>query len=241
MGVEEALTSQAAAGQLYGIGVGPGDPELMTLKAVRLLGEVPVVAYPAPEDGESSARKIAARFIPAGRTEIIIRVPMRPGRMPVEVYDAAAREIAAHLQAGRDAAVLCEGDPFFYGSFMYLHDRLARRFSVTIVPGVTSLTACAAASGRPLVRRDDVLTVLPATLPDEQLERRLLNANAAAILKVGRHLPRLKALLTRLSLMESSRYVAHASRADEQVAPLVELEEGDAPYFSMILIARGRT
>jgi precorrin-2/cobalt-factor-2 C20-methyltransferase len=164
---------------------------------------------------------------------------MRPGRMPVEVYDAAAETLAAHLSAGRDVAVLCEGDPFFYGSFMYVHDRLAPRFPCTIVPGVTSLTACAAASGRPLVRRDDALAVLPATLPDEALERRLLEADAAAILKVGRHLPRLRRLLAKLSLTESACYVAHASRADERVAPLADVDE-DAPYFSMILVARSR-
>ena len=135
------------SGRFYGIGVGPGDPELMTLKAVRILAAVPVIAYPAPDPGESAARAIAAAFIPAGRAEIAIRVPMRPGRMPVEVYDRAAEEIAVHLEAGRDVGVLCEGDPFFYGSFMYLHDRLAGQFACTIVPGVTSLTACAAASG----------------------------------------------------------------------------------------------
>jgi precorrin-2/cobalt-factor-2 C20-methyltransferase len=235
MGVEEAVT-----GRLYGIGVGPGDPELMTLKAVRILGEVPVIAYPAPENGESSARMIAARFIPADRTEIAIRVPMRPGRMPVEIYSRAAEEIAAHLSAGRDVAVLCEGDPFFYGSFTYLHERLAGRFPATIVPGVTSLTACAAASGRRLVGRNDVLTVVPATLPDEALEDHLRGVNAAAILKVGRHLPRLKALLARLSLAESACFVAHASRPDERVAPLSQLAD-EAPYFSMILISRGET
>jgi precorrin-2/cobalt-factor-2 C20-methyltransferase len=156
--------------RLYGIGVGPGDPELMTLKAVRLLAELPVIAYPTPDSGDSAARAIAAQFIPSGRTEIAIRVPMRPGRMPVEIYDEAAEQIAAHLHAGRDVGVLCEGDPFFYGSFMYLHDRLAGRFDCQVVPGVTSLTACAAASRRPLVRHDAVLTVVPATLPDAELE-----------------------------------------------------------------------
>jgi precorrin-2/cobalt-factor-2 C20-methyltransferase len=233
MGLEEDVT-----GRLYGVGVGPGDPELMTLKAVRILSEVPVVAYPAPDDGESVARRIAASFVPAGRTEIAIRVPMRSGRMPVDVYDRAAEEIARHLRAGRDVAVLCEGDPFFYGSFMYLYDRLAGRFPCTVVPGVTSLTACAAASGRALVRRDDVLTVLPATLADAELAPRLREADAAAILKVGRHLPRLSALLARLGLANRATYVAHATRPDERVAPLVGMADADAPYFSMILVSR---
>jgi precorrin-2/cobalt-factor-2 C20-methyltransferase len=234
MGLEESVS-----GRLYGIGVGPGDPELMTLKAVRILSEVPVVAYLAPDRGESTARAIAEKFIPAGRTEIAIRMAMRPGPEPAVLYDRTAEEIAAHLSAGRDVAVLCEGDPFFYGSFAYLYDRLAPRFPCTVVPGVSSLTACAAASGRALARRDEALTVLPATLSDAELTRRLASAEAAAILKVGRHLPRLKALLTQLGLTERATYVAHATRQDQRIAPLTALDEIEAPYFSMILIARG--
>lgn len=234
------VVEEGVSGRLYGIGVGPGDPELMTLKAVRILAKTPVVAYPAPNSGESSARAIAASFIPAGRTEIAIRVPMRAGPVPLDAYARAAEEIAAHLAAGRDVAVLCEGDPFFYGSFMYLHDALAERFPTTVVPGVTSLTACAAASGRPLVRRDDVLTVLPATLSDEALTARLAAADAAAILKVGRHLPRVKALLSRLGLIGTSHYVAHATRTSEISVPLAKLDaDHEAPYFSMILVSKG--
>jgi precorrin-2/cobalt-factor-2 C20-methyltransferase len=228
---------KTVSGKLYGIGVGPGDPELMTLKAVRILAEVPVIAYPAPNNGESSARAIAERFIPAGRTEVAIRVPMRVGPPPLDAYERAATEIAAHLDAARDVAVLCEGDPFFYGSFMYLHDALAGRFATTIVPGVTSITACAASSGRPLVRRDDVLTIVPATLDDPAIERRLRQSQAAAIMKVGRHLLRLKALLTKLGLLENAVYVSHATRSNERVAPLATLDDSDAPYFSMILIS----
>jgi precorrin-2/cobalt-factor-2 C20-methyltransferase len=231
---------KAVSGKLYGIGVGPGDPELMTLKAVRVLAEVPVIAYPAPNSGESSARAIAQKFIPPGRTEIAIRVPMRVGPVPLEAYQRAADEIASHLDAGRDVAVLCEGDPFFYGSFMYLHDALATRFPTTIVPGVTSLTACAASSGRPLVRRDDVLTIVPATLDDAAIEERLIQSHAVAIMKVGRHLLRLKVLLGRLGLLDTAIYVSHATRGNECVVPLTKLEDSDAPYFSMILISRDR-
>ena len=232
-------------GRLYGIGVGPGDPELMTLKAVQILADAPVVAYPAPDfggngEGESSARKIAAAHIPAGRIEIAIRVPMRPGPEPAAIYDDAANEIAAHLEADRDVAVLCEGDPLFYGSIIYLHDRLAHRFPTTVVPGVSSLTACAAAANSPLARRDETLIVLPATLPDDVLAERLERAENAAILKVGRHLPRLKALIARLGLAEASTYVAHATRADERVVHLADIDAEDAPYFSMILVAKER-
>jgi precorrin-2/cobalt-factor-2 C20-methyltransferase len=226
------------SGKLYGIGVGPGDPELMTLKAVRILAEVPVIAYPAPNSGESSARAIAETFIPAGRIEIAVRVPMRVGPVPLEAYEMAADEIATHLDAGRDVAVLCEGDPFFYGSFMYLHDALAGRFPTTIVPGVSSLTACAAASSRPLVRRDDVLTIVPATLDDAAIEQRLIGSHAAAIMKVGRHLSRLKALIEKLGLLETAIYISHATRGNERVVPLADLTDSEAPYFSMILISK---
>jgi len=227
-------------GTLYGLGVGPGDPELMTLKAIRLLRQMPIVAYPAADNGDSSARAIATGFIPPGVTEIAIKVPMRPGRMPTEIYDAAAGTIAGHLTDGYDVAVLCEGDPFFYGSFMYLHDRLAGRFSCVVVPGVSSLTACAASAGRPLAGHNAVLAVLPATLEDADLIGRLKAAEAVAILKVGRHLPRLRAVIEDCDLTASATYIEHASRPDEKILPLAEAGDGGAPYFSMILITPDR-
>jgi precorrin-2/cobalt-factor-2 C20-methyltransferase len=226
-------------GTLYGIGVGPGDPELMTLKAHRLITAAKVVAYPAPDSGESFARAIAASAIPAGAEEIPMVVPMRPGRFSAQgVYAGAAERIAAHLDAGTDVAVLCEGDPFFYGSFMYLHARLARRFPIEIVPGVCSLTACAAALKRPLTARNDVLTVLPAPLPDAELKARIEAAQAIAIMKVGRHLGRIRALLAEMGLTANAGYVERASLGAEKVCPLAEAPD-KAPYFSMILIYRG--
>jgi precorrin-2/cobalt-factor-2 C20-methyltransferase len=160
------------SGTVYGIGVGPGDPELMTLKGARLLNACPVIAYPAPETGDSLARRIAAPHVPDTATEIIIRTPMSIDRFPAEeVYDRAAREIGAHLAADRDVAVLCEGDPFFYGSFMYLFARLAEQWPVEVVPGVSSLMACAATLGAPLAARNDVLSVLPAPLDNATTRR----------------------------------------------------------------------
>ncbi len=161
--------SGAPGGILYGIGVGPGDPELMTLKADRLIRAARVVAYPAPDTGESFARAIAARAISPDAVEIPMIVPMREERFAAqEVYAEAARTIGGHLAGGADVVVLCEGDPFFYGSFMYLFARLAGRHPVEVVPGVSSLAACAAALGRPLVARNGVLSVLPGPLPDRR-------------------------------------------------------------------------
>src|SRR5579859_1827607 len=153
-----------AAGRLYGIGVGPGDPELLTLKALRLLRAAPVVAYPAPVAGESFARSIVARWLDPRQREIALRFPMRPGPPPVAVYEAAAAALAAALAAGDDVALLCQGDPLFYGSFVPIWMRLAGRYDTEIVPGVSSLTAGAAAAAHPLVAREECLAVVPATL-----------------------------------------------------------------------------
>lgn len=224
------------SGTLYGVGVGPGDPELMTLKAHRLIAAAPVIAYPAPDTGESFARRIAAGTIPATAEEIAIRIPMRPDRMPAqEIYDTAAATIAERLGRGLDVVVLCEGDPFFYGSFMYLWARLARDHPGIVVPGVASIAACAAAARRPLSARNEALSVLPGPLDDAALERRLAEGGAAAIMKVGRHLPRLRALIGRLGLEARAVYVARATLGDETVLPLAEAP-AEAPYFSMILI-----
>ena len=228
------------SGTLYGLGIGPGDPELITLKALRRLRAAPVVAYPAPETGDSLARQIVAPHLPGGQREIPIRMPMVAARFPArEVYDRAAVEIGRELAAGHDVAVLCEGDPFFYGSFMYLFGRMAERYPVEVIPGVSSLTACAAVLGAPLVARNDVLTVVPATLEAAVLRARLADgAEAAAIVKVGRHLEKVRGLLRDLGLTDKARYVEHATMASQKILPLEQVAAGEAPYFSMILVHR---
>ncbi|WP_421981302.1 precorrin-2 C(20)-methyltransferase [Roseibium sp.] len=228
------------SGTLFGIGLGPGDPELMTLKAHRLISSAKVIAYPAPDTGESFARSIAASTIPQDAREIPIVVPMRVERFPAqEIYDKAAAEIAEVLATGEDVVTLCEGDPFFYGSFMYLFERLCDRFEIEVVPGVTSLTACAAQLQRPLTSRNDVLTVIPGPLPDDAIEEKIEEAQAVAIMKVGRHLARLRALLDRMGLLEQAGYVERASLDKQKVHRLIDLDAETAPYFSMILIYKG--
>jgi precorrin-2/cobalt-factor-2 C20-methyltransferase len=229
------------SGTAYGIGIGPGDPELITVKALKLITRVKVIAYPALEDGDSLARAIVAPHLPGGQREIVIRVPMLADPGPAQAaYDRAAIEIGAELARGDDVAVLCQGDPFFYGSFMYLFGRLAERHAVEVVPGVSSLTASAAAAGAPLAARNDVLAVIPAPLPEAELERRLAECDAAAIIKVGRHLEKLRRVLDRLGRLPQARYVEHATMQDERVLPLAEMT-GTAPYFSMVLLhARGQ-
>lgn len=225
------------SGTLYGIGVGPGDPELITLKAHRLLRAAPVLAYPAPEQGESLARSIAAPHLNGVQTEIAIRMPMVPARFPAqEVYDQAAIELGQHLEAGRDVAVLCEGDPFFYGSFMFLFGRMAERYPVEVIPGVSSLTACAAALGAPLAARNDVLTVIPAPLPEDELRQRLSQVDAAAIIKVGRHFDKVRSILGDLGLADRARYIEHATMESQKVLPLDAVDVTAVPYFSMVLL-----
>jgi precorrin-2/cobalt-factor-2 C20-methyltransferase len=225
-------------GRLYGIGVGPGDPELLTLKALRLLRAAPVVAYPAPESGDSFARRIVAAWLQPHQREIAIRFPMRPGPVPAEIYDRAAAEITAALDRGADVACLCQGDPLFYGSFAGLLTRLAPRYPVEIVPGVSSLTACAAAAALPLVRRDETLTVIPASLPEDELSRRLEASDAAAVIKLGRHFAKLHRVAARLGRLDGAVYVERASLPEQRIAPLAETDPEGVPYFAMALLRR---
>lgn len=227
------------SGTLYGVGIGPGDPELITLKALRILQAVPVLAWPAPEDGPSLAREIVAGHLPGTQREIPIRMPLVTARFPAQdVYDRAAVEIAEALEAGDDVAVICEGDPFFYGSFMYLYGRLSDRFAVEIVPGVSSLTACAAALGAPLSARNDVLTVVPGPLDADTMKDRLAASDAAAIIKVGRHFDKIRGVLDSLGLSDNARYIERATMPNQRIVPLAEVGADEAPYFSMILVHR---
>jgi precorrin-2/cobalt-factor-2 C20-methyltransferase len=228
----------AEPGRLFGLGVGPGDPELLTLKALRRLREAAVIAYPAPEQGESLARATVAQWLGDGRPEITIRFPMRPGPPPLAVYDSAAATLAAELGRSRDVALLCEGDPLFYGSLIGLLAHLAERFPVEIVPGVSSLSAGAAAAAIPLAAGNESMAVVPATLAAAELENRLAGADTIAILKLGRHLEKVRQVLGRLGLLAGAVYIERATTRDERVAPLAEVTT--APYFSMAIVRRAR-
>ena len=227
-------------GTLYGVGVGPGDPELMTVKAWRLVSTAPVIAYLTANGQDSTARDIAKPFIPEDCQHLVIDMPMRVEREPGEkAYDAGAAAIAQQLEAGRDVVMLCEGDPFFYGSFMYLFARLAQRYPCVAVPGVTSITASAASLRRPLSARNEVVKVLPATLPEDRLRDELMTAESAAIIKVGRHLPKIRNILGMLDMSSRAHVIIKATREDEQIIPLLDITEDTLPYFSTILVYTG--
>jgi precorrin-2 C20-methyltransferase/precorrin-3B C17-methyltransferase len=229
-------------GRLYAVGVGPGDPELVTLKAARLIQDTPVIAYHSGTHGRSIARAIVADLVTPGVVEELLDYPVTTGDAAdyyaamADFYDTSAARLAAHLEAGRDVVVLAEGDPLFYSSYMYLHDRLAERFRCEIVPGVTSVSAASAAAAIPLVRHEDVLTVLPGTLPVPELAQRLADSDAAVIMKLGRTFPAVVEALRRSGRLDEARYVERASTGTELVSPVAAVDPTSVPYFSLVLV-----
>ncbi|MCM3806477.1 precorrin-2 C(20)-methyltransferase [Streptomyces sp. DR7-3] len=237
--------SEQQTGRLYGVGLGPGDPSLMTVRAVEVIAEADVIAYHSARHGRSIARSIAERHLRPDHIEERLVYPVttestdHPGgyRGAMEEFyaDAAAR-LAAHLDAGRTVAVLAEGDPLFYGSYMHMHKRLADRYPTEVVPGVTSVSAAAARLGAPLVEGEEVLTVLPGTLPEEELTARLATADAAAVMKLGRTFPAVRRALERSGRLADARYVERATMNAERTAPLAEVDPESVPYFSMAVL-----
>jgi precorrin-2 C20-methyltransferase/precorrin-3B C17-methyltransferase len=232
-------------GHLYGVGVGPGDPELITLKAARLISNADVIAYHSGTAGRSIARTIAGSLIAEDVIEELLIYPVTTGPTdhPLgyygavdDFYDESAERLTKHLDAGRTVVVLAEGDPLFYSSYMYLHDRLSPRFPSEIVPGVTSLTAAATALKTPLARHEDVLVVLPGTLPVPELARRLADTDAAAIMKLGRTFAAVREALRQSGRLGNALYVERATTGEQRVLSVAEVDPAAVPYFSMIVV-----
>ncbi len=233
------------SGRLYGLGTGPGDPELLTLKAVRILHSVDVVAHFAKRGAPGNARRTVAARLRAEAIELPLVYPVTT-ELPrhsagyrtqiEEFYAASAAAVAAHLEAGRSVAVLSEGDPLFYGSYMHLHVRLAPHYPTEVVPGVTGMSACWSMAGTPVAQGDDVLMVLPGMLEDAELRRRLATAEAVVIMKVGRNLPRIRAALAATGRLDGAIYVERGSMDAAAVVPLAARDDAPAPYFSIILV-----
>jgi len=232
-------------GHLYGVGVGPGDPELITLKAARLIKDADVIAYHSGPAGRSIARTIASSLISKDVIEELLIYPVTTGPTdhPLgyygavnDFYDESAERLSKHLDAGRSVVVLAEGDPLFYSSYMYLHDRLSPRFPSEIVPGVTSLTAAATALKTPLARHEDILAVLPGTLPVPELARRLADTDAAAIMKLGRTFAGVREALRQSHRLGDALYVERATTGEQRILPVTDVDPASVPYFSMIVI-----
>lgn len=232
-------------GQLIGVGVGPGDPELITLKAQRALAVADVVAYFAKAGNTSTARRIAAMHLRPGIEELPLYYPMTTEVLrhdPVyraalhDFYQRSAASLAALLDAGRTVAVLAEGDPLFYGSYMHLHTRLAPHYPTRVIPGVTGMSGCWSAVATPIAQGDDVLAVLPGTLPEAELERRISEADAAVVMKLGRNLPKVRRAIERAGRLERAIYVERGTMAEARTQPLVQKLDDVAPYFSIVLV-----
>jgi precorrin-2/cobalt-factor-2 C20-methyltransferase len=231
--------------RLIGVGVGPGDPELLTLKAIRALRDADVVAHFAKAGKVSHARAIAADHIRPDATELPLLYPVTteiPKRAPsyctkiAAFYDDSAAAVAAHLNAQRSVAVICEGDPLFYGSYMHIHVRLAARYRTEVIAGVTGMSGCWSAIGAPMAQGDDVFTVLPGTLAEDELTRRLADADAAAVMKLGRNLPKVRRALDRAGRLSRAVYVERGTMADAVVMRLADKPDDCAPYFAIVLV-----
>lgn len=232
-------------GTLHGVGVGPGDPELVTVRASNLIGSAPVLAYFAKKGRRGHARTIAEPYVRSGTEELPLHYPLTTEMSfsdPLYVrevggfYAEAAEMLAAHLAAGRDVVLIAEGDPLFYGSFMHLYVRLKDRFPVRITPGVTGFSGCASAAGLPMTWGDDVLSVLPGTLGEDDLAARLEGTDAAVIMKLGTNFSKVRRAIVRAGLVHRAVYIERGSMSGEVVLPLAEKADDASPYFSLILI-----
>jgi precorrin-2/cobalt-factor-2 C20-methyltransferase len=231
-------------GRLIGVGVGPGDPELLTLKALDALKNADVVAYFAKEGNVSNARTIVAAHL-NGAEELPLLYPVTT-EIPKEhtgyrdairdFYDVSAAAVASYLDDGRTVAVLSEGDPLFYGSYMHLHVRLSHRYPTEVIAGVTGMSGCWSSAGTPMTQGDDVFTVLPGTLPEVELERRLADANAAVVMKIGRHLPKIRRACERAGCLDRAIYVERGTMTNGAVMKLTDKLDMTAPYFAIVLV-----
>lgn len=239
------MTSTVTAGRFYGVGLGPGDPELITLKGARVIRDADVIAYHAGVNKQSYARSIAAGLIGDGVLEEELRYPITTGTTNhpggyagalADFYEHSAARLAAHLDAGRTVALLAEGDPLFYGSYMYMHDRLSARYRTEVVPGLPAFAAATAATALPLVRQSDVLTVLPGTLPEAELARRLADTDGAIIMKLGRTFPAVRRALAAAGRLSHALYVERASHLEQRWLPVADVAENSVPYLSLIVV-----
>lgn len=233
------------SGKLIGVGTGPGDPDLLTLKAVRAISTADVVASFAKRGNASNARAIANSHIHSGQIEELLDYPVTTEihrhdaayRAQIKAfYDEAAERLGGHLDAGRTVAVLSEGDPLFYGSYMHLHVRLSPRYETEIIPGITAMSGCWSAVGVPLVQGDDVLTILPGTLDEAELARRLADTQGAVIMKLGRNLPKVRAALAQAGRMQGALYVERGTMDSASSVPLSYKTDDSAPYLSLVLV-----
>ncbi|MBK0328204.1 precorrin-2 C(20)-methyltransferase [Rhodobacteraceae bacterium F11138] len=232
-------------GTIFGVGLGPGDPELMSVRADRLVRGARHIAFFRKPGREGQARRIVNGMLAETATEfameypITTEIPLKDPRYNA-ILSAFYADCAAHLAEmsgqGRNVVVLCEGDPFFYGSFMHLYTRLRDIAPVRVVPAITGMSGAWTATGTPITWGDDVLTVLMGTLPETELARRMADTDAVVVMKIGRNLDKIKRALRHSGLFDRAWLVEHAAMPNQTVTPLHETEDRVAPYFSIIVV-----
>lgn len=234
-----------STGIVHGVGLGPGDPELMSVRADRLVRGASHVAFFRKAGRPGRARAIVEGMLRPDAVEIAMEYPVTT-EIPLDdpAYAAALSgfyaEVTDRLRAvaegGRDVVVLCEGDPFFYGSFMHLYTRLKDRVPVHVVPAITGMSAAWTATGIPVTWGDDVLCVLLGTMPQAELARRMADADALVVMKVGRNLAKVRAALEAAGKLDRAWLVECASTDQQRVVPLAQAGDRTVPYFSIVIV-----
>ena len=238
-------------GRIIGLGLGPGDPDLMSVRAHRLLTGARHVAFFRKAGRAGQARTLAGDLVADDAVEFAMEYPVtteipvsdpRYNEVLSRFYEDCTRHLKSLAEAGEDVVVLCEGDPFFYGSFMHLHERLKGDVPVEVVPAITGMSAAWTATGAPITWGDDVLTVLMGTLSEADLVRNMKAADAVVVMKIGRNFPKTVNALTSSGLAERAWLVEYAAMPGQTVRRLGDVpEDYAAPYFSIVVVhGRGR-
>jgi precorrin-2/cobalt-factor-2 C20-methyltransferase len=228
---------QSQTGTLYGIGVGPGDPELITLKALRILQNISVVAFPAPKDGHSLTYSIAKNHIKPQTQKIFLRMPINPGTPNPNIYLSWQKQISPFLDKGQNVAVLCEGDPMLYGSFQYIMTLMISLYPVVVIPGISSVSAASASLLFPLCSYHQHFHIISATDSPQNINHILSLPHPCAILKVGKRLPSFLEIIRSHNKLNLAFVASYASFPQQSLTPLSDFSPSDTlPYFSLILI-----
>lgn len=231
-------------GTIYGVGLGPGSQDLMSVRADRLIRQASHVAYFRKKGRTGHARSIVEGLLAEDAVELPMEYPVtteipfddpRYNELLAAFYARSVAQLIEIADAGRDVVVLCEGDPFFYGSFMHLYTRLQGQVALSVVPGITGMSAAWTASGRPVTWGDDVLTVAMGTLPEDALAERIAQTDALVVMKIGRQLDKLRRALSRAGREDEAWLIEYAAMPQERVVPFTEVN-GSVPYFSILLI-----
>ena len=231
-------------GRIICAGLGPGDPDLMSRRAERAVRGASDIAYFRKKGRFGQARRIVEGMLASDVCEHAMEYPVTTEipfdspdyiRLLATFYDDWAARLTA-LARSRDVVVLCEGDPFFYGSFMHLYVRLRERLEIEVIPGITGMTGCWTATGEPMTWGDDVMSVLMGSMSEDQLVTHMQGADALVVMKTGRNLPKIKRALARAGRLAQAWLVERGTMSDQRIARLIETEDHDCPYFAIVLV-----